>query len=29
MDEVKYEKQNATPLISVVMSVYNEENYLQ
>lgn len=29
MDEAKYERQNATPLISVVMSVYNEEKYLQ
>ena len=29
MDEAKYEEQNATPLISVVMSVYNEEKYLR
>lgn len=29
MGEVMFEKKDATPLISVVMSVYNEENYLQ
>lgn len=29
MGEAKFEKKDATPLISVVMSVYNEENYLQ